>query len=51
MKKVNIIFEFAKDCPYNLYGTCINSTIRQTDCGIGKKLPPKYCPLPEAPND
>lgn len=55
MKTVNVTFEFAKDCPYNLDGTCvfpgIGLTVDNTDCSNGRcKKPQDWCPLPEPAN-
>ncbi len=50
MKQVNVTFQFSKDCPYNLDGTFISKGTVSLSCGIGKNVPPSWCPLPTAEN-
>jgi hypothetical protein len=55
MKNVNVTFEFSKDCPYNLSGTCVFKGIglkgKDSDCSNGRcKEPPEWCPLPTINN-
>lgn len=52
MKHVNVKFDFSIDCPFNLDGTCTNGKtvingVLLWSCGIGKSIPPGWCPLPE----
>ena len=53
MKQVNVTFQFSKDCPHNLSGTCvyrgIGLVVDDSDCSNGRcKEPPSWCPLPTA---
>lgn len=55
MKQVNVTFQFSKDCPHNLSGTCvyrgIGLVVDNSDCSNGTcKEPPSWCPLPTAEN-
>jgi len=55
VKQVNVTFQFSKDCPHNLSGTCvyrgIGLVVDNSDCKDGRcKEPPSWCPLPTAEN-